>query len=114
MDIVSIAIICHNVNRAYCQALGDASQPTWADAPQWQRESAILGVELHMTHPEDGPEASHVSWLAAKVADGWKYGPVKNAEKKEHPCCVTYNQLPVAQQAKDFIFCEIVHQLAHL
>lgn len=33
-----IARVCHEVNRAYCQALGDNSQPAWEDAPAWQRE----------------------------------------------------------------------------
>ena len=27
-----IARVCHEVNRAYCQAIGDNSQPTWEDA----------------------------------------------------------------------------------
>lgn len=34
-----IARVCHEVNRAYCQALGDNSQPTWEEAPQWQRQN---------------------------------------------------------------------------
>ncbi len=40
-----IARVAHEVNRAYCQALGDNSQPAWEDAPQWQRDSAMLGVK---------------------------------------------------------------------
>lgn len=71
-----IARVCHEVNRAYCQALGDMSQPAWEDAPMWQRDSARLGVELHLSG-DHGPEASHESWAAQKIADGWKYGPVK-------------------------------------
>lgn len=39
-----IARVVHEVNRAYCEALGDTSQPKWEDAPQWQRDSAMLGV----------------------------------------------------------------------
>ena len=40
MEMDSIARVCHEVNRAYCQALGDDSQPTWEEAPEWQRASA--------------------------------------------------------------------------
>lgn len=29
----SVARICHEVNRAYCEALGDTSQVSWEDAP---------------------------------------------------------------------------------
>ncbi|MFH2219092.1 MAG: RyR domain-containing protein [Pseudomonadota bacterium] len=46
-----------------------------------------------------------------KVRDGWKYGPVKDPDKKEHPCCVPFAELPVEQQAKDFIFRAVIHAL---
>lgn len=105
-----IARTCHEVNRAYCQALGDMSQPAWEDAPMWQRDSARLGVELHM-RKNVGPEASHESWMAQKVAEGWVYGPVKDPEAKTHPCIVPFDQLPREQQAKDFIFRAVVHAL---
>jgi len=112
MNVEEIARVCHQVNRAYCQALGDMSQPTWEEAPAWQRESAQTGVMLHTAFPNAGPEQSHESWMAQKVREGWAYGEVKDAEKKTHPCIVPFNQLPKEQQAKDFIFREIVHSLA--
>jgi hypothetical protein len=49
-----IARVCHEVNRAYCESLGDMSQPSWEDAPQWQKDSAMLGVKLH-TENNVGP-----------------------------------------------------------
>lgn len=105
-----IARVCHEVNRAYCQALGDNSQPAWEDAPEWQRNSAMLGVNLHLSG-EHGPEASHASWMAEKIAAGWVYGPEKDPEKKQHPCMVPFDQLPIAQQAKDYLFRGVVHAL---
>lgn len=111
MDHEQIARVCHEVNRAYCESLGDTSQAAWEDAPQWQKDSAMLGVKLHVENPSAGPEASHESWMEQKVADGWKYGPEKDAEYKEHPCIVKFDQLPVEQKAKDFIFRAVVHAL---
>lgn len=105
-----IARVCHEVNRAYCQALGDHSQPAWEDAPAWQRESARMGVDLHSSG-DFGPEASHISWMREKLATGWVYGPVKDPEAKQHPCIVPFDQLPTDQQAKDFIFRAVVHAL---
>lgn len=113
VDIERIARACHEVNRAYCEALGDHSQPAWEDAPQWQRDSALLGVQLHTENPDAGPQASHESWMAQKVADGWTYGPEKRPELKQHPCIVPFDQLPREQQAKDFIFRAVVHSLVH-
>lgn len=105
-----IAHICHEVNRAYCQALGDKSQPAWKDAPEWQRESARMGVDLHLSG-DFGPEATHASWMRQKIEDGWTYGPVKDPERKQHPCMVRFEDLPTEQQAKDHIFRAIVHAL---
>ena len=69
-----------------------------------------MGVDLH-TMGDFGPEASHISWMKQKAEDGWVYGPVKDPEKKQHPCMVPFDQLPIDQQAKDFIFRSIVHAL---
>lgn len=110
MNYEQIARVCHEVNRAYCESLGDRSQPAWEAAPQWQKDSAMLGVKLHSEN-NVGPQASHESWMAQKVAEGWVYGPVKDPEAKTHHCIVPFDMLPQAQQAKDFIFRAVVHAL---
>lgn len=110
MKVLVIARVAHEINRAYCASLGDTSQPAWEDAPEWQQQSAIAGVEMHLANPDATPEQSHESWLAQKVAAGWVYGEVKDAEKKQHPCCVPYDQLPPEQKAKDYLFRAAVHQ----
>lgn len=109
MIVTLIAMAAHEANRAYCMAIGDLSQLLWDDAPDWQKESAIAGVNMHLANPSATPEDSHASWLAEKVAAGWVYGPVKDVEKKEHPCCVPYAELPTEQKAKDYIFRAVVH-----
>lgn len=110
--VQSIAQVCHDANASYCRTIGDDSQPLWADAPSWQQLSAINGVESHLkalaSGQEPSPSASHESWLAQKEEEGWKYGPVKDVEKKEHPCFVSYSELPLAQRLKDYIFGAIV------
>jgi RyR domain len=110
--IEAIASVCHEANRAYCATLGDNSQPSWVDAPEWQKQSAINGVKFHLTAHGEGrtpsPSASHDSWLAEKRADGWKYGPDKNPDTKEHPCFIPYEGLPTSQKLKDYIFGAIV------
>lgn len=106
-----IARVCHEVNRAYCQALGDQSQKPWEEAPDWQVKSAINGVIFHLANPDAGADHSHKEWLKEKEANGWRYGEVKDEVEKTHPCIVPFDDLPVAQQAKDFIFRSIVHVL---
>lgn len=103
------AMLCHEANRAYCASIGDDSQKPWDEAPEWQKESAKKGVALHMQNPDATAAASHESWMAEKIADGWVYGEKKDEAKKTHPCIVPFEELPVDQQVKDHIFRSVVH-----
>lgn len=113
MKPVDIAIVCHEINRAYCATIGDNSQQSWWNAPAWQRESAEAGVVIHLANPSLTPKESHDAWLAHKLADGWKCGPVKDAALKEHPSMVDYENLPPEVRTKDVLFKTIVNQLSH-
>lgn len=114
MKIEEIAVVCHQANLALCVEQGDFSQLDWNEAPEWQTKSAIIGVKFHLENPEAGDSASHDSWVAEKIADGWAYGEVKDLEAKTHPCIVPFDKLPPEQQAKDTLFRSIVHALKPL
>lgn len=104
LTTAQIAQLAHEVNRAYCQSIGDTSQPSWGEAPDWQKDSAIAGVETYIDNPDTTPEQSHTSWMAVKVEGGWVWGPEKDAEKKTHPCIMPYANLPKEQRVKDYLF----------
>lgn len=112
MNNKQIAEIAHETNAAYCRTIGDHSQPAWKDAPDWQKQSAINGVKFHLENHAKGltpsPSRSHDAWLEEKRRDGWKYGPVKDPAKKEHPCYLDYHQLPSEQRIKDSLFGAVV------
>lgn len=112
-DIEAVAKVAYSANKAFCETLGDYSQPVWEDAPDWQKESAINGVKLHIETLTVTPSGSHDNWMKEKLKDGWKYGEVKNSDKKEHSCLVPYDELPVEQQVKDSIFLMIVKAFLH-
>ena len=107
----NVAQVAHEINKAFCASIGDFSQPTWEEAPEWQKSSAINGVQFHLDNPDASPSASHDSWLRQKEEEGWKYGAVKDAEKKEHPCFVPYEELPIEQKSKDYLFKQVIHSL---
>jgi hypothetical protein len=111
---VDIARVCHEANRAYCQTIGDDSQPTWDDAPDWQKQSAINGVVFHLWNPNAGPDASHNNWLKLKQDEGWIWGVVKDPAAKIHPCILPFEQLPIEQQVKDYLFKSVVEGLRAL
>lgn len=110
IEIARVAKICHEANRAFCETLGDFSQPRWDEAPDWQKSSAISGVEFHLSG-DHGPEASHESWMKQKIKDGWVFGSKKDPELKTHPCICPFSELPPEQQAKDYLFRGIVHAM---
>lgn len=101
----------HEINRLYCLSHGDASQPHWENAPDWQQQSARNGVRGAL-NGNNTPEESHLSWMMEKIETGWVYGPVKDPEKKQHPCMVPYGQLPPEQQRKDTLFLATVRAMA--
>ena len=104
LALLEIARIVHTLNRAYCYSIGDESQLPWEDAPAWQVESAVTGVEAIQSGRIVTPEQSHESWLEEKARTGWRYGKVKNSDLCIHPCIVPYAELPPEQKVKDAIF----------
>lgn len=83
----------------------------WEEAEQWQRDSAIKGVEFRLENPDAGTDGQHNAWMAEKIADGWVYGEEKNANAKTHPCIIEYSKLPDFQKKKDSLFVAIVDSL---
>ncbi len=106
-----IARVAHEVNRAYCRAIGDHSQPSWKDAPQWQKDSYLVGIQFRIDNPNAPPSASHAQWLKTKKQDGWSYGAEKDTDKRTHPCVVPFEALPLFQQVKDYLFSAVVKAL---
>lgn len=110
-NVDNIARVCHEANRAYCATLGDSTQLSWHNAPDWQKESAREGVVKIMNGEVKSPRESHESWLEKKRADGWSYGETKDVALKKHPCFKSYDELPIEQRRKDTLFFVIVNSM---
>jgi len=109
-----IAAVCHELNRTYCLILADEAVPValpWEDLPEVDKEGIIAGV-IYAQQNNVSPEESHEGWLAMMKEKGWKYGEVKDEEKKEHPCIVPYEELPQAQRVKDHLFLSLVKSMS--
>lgn len=109
--VVEIAKVCHQANKAWCELNNDFSQVDWEDAPDSIRESATKGVIFRIENPKSTSSDQHKAWMKAKIEEGWQYGPVKDLEKKTHPCIVEYKSLPLLQRKKDKLFQAIVDAL---
>lgn len=111
ISVVDIARLCHDVNRAYQQALEDENaSPPWDEAPDWQQRSTLRGVAEYLANPAT-PEEMHKRWSEQKRAEGWKYGKVKDSDKRTHPCLVSYEKLPREERVKDNLFIGVIESL---
>lgn len=43
----------------------------------------------------------HEVWAAGRIAAGWRYGPVRDEIKKEHPCLIPYEELSEEEKNYD-------------
>lgn len=114
MKKIDIARFCHQSNKAYCEAIGDYTQVDWDDAEDWQKDSALAGVNMILEDPDTSVSSTHDSWLADKVSNGWTYGPIKDPVNKTHPCIVPFSHLPIEQQLKDKLFSSNVELMREL
>lgn len=46
-------------------------------------------------------ENTHDVWARERFAQGWKYGPCRRDDLKEHPCLVPYGQLAEEEKVYD-------------
>jgi len=112
IKIEDIARVAHDTNVSYCHVLGEETQGLWDEAPEWQRQSTLNGVRFRLVNESTSVSAQHDQWLDSKYADGWVYGPVKDADVKQHPCLVPFKELPIEQQLKDYLFVAVVRALS--
>jgi hypothetical protein len=111
LNIEAIARVCHEANRTYCKGLKDYSQLEWEHAPEWQKDSAILGVAAIAQGTIKHPRDSHMSWMKQKLNEGWTYGPDKDPVRKTHPCIKPWEELPEDQRRKDVLFMNVAKAL---
>jgi len=108
--IDALSELCHEVNRAYCEAHGDLTHKPWADTDTELRVSVAKGVTSLLTS-DLTPEQLHSLWAEERTRQGWKYGAFKDVENKLHPNLVPYDQLPGEQKVKDYLFRAVVRTI---
>lgn len=111
MDLVDIAKIVYNVNKAFCESTGDFTNVSWDDTSTETRDLAVLVIRHKMLNPRMTPEHIHNTWLVEMVRRGWRYGEMKNAEAKTHPGMCPYDMLSKDQQTKDKLVNTIIESV---
>jgi ryanodine receptor 2 len=44
---------------------------------------------------------AHEVWARGRMAEGWRYGPRRDDERKEHPALIPYEDLPESEKEYD-------------
>lgn len=105
-----IARVCHEANRAL-QAIHDDPAPSnWWDVESPDIQASVIDG-VRKARQGRTPRELHDDWCAYKRAEGWRYGLVKDAVEKTHPCLVPYDDLPPGQRVKDNVFLAIVERM---
>ncbi len=63
--------------------------------------SSVILPERLLTLTERIAENVHDVWAVGRMAEGWRYGEKKDAEKKTTPLLVPYAQLPESEKEYD-------------
>jgi hypothetical protein len=58
-------------------------------------------LDLGENKSDDLAKEEHDRWMAEKIADGWKYGKVKDGKRKTHPCLLPWDELDDYTKDKD-------------
>lgn len=111
ITVDEIAELAYEAARAWCIIIGEVPMPPWVEGTPQIREKTADGVRSLLANPAASLSTQHDWWMAARAADGWQYGEVKDPEKKTHPNMVPFDQLPWDQQVKDRLFRHIVHAI---
>ena len=102
------AKINHEVNLCLNRFYGQEARPAWDKLTEDERHAAFISVQNIIDNPDMTPAESHAKWMEVRLAEGWRYGEVKDPVKKTHPDLVSYSELPDAEKLKDHLFIAIV------
>jgi class 3 adenylate cyclase len=78
-----------------CIILSVSYQPNPLDASGVQLNPSIMELAEYLARN------THDVWAKARVSEGWKYGPQRNDDRKEHPGLIPYEELPDSEREYD-------------
>ena len=112
MKIIVIAQATHAILGALAHALQTGPEVVaWEDTDEGYRQGLVAGVQSYVDNPELTPEQDHSRWLEQKLADGWAYGDVADADAKLHPLVRPFAELASELRAKSVLPHAVVHAL---
>lgn len=100
IELTPIAKIVYAAVAEYSRSLGHFHS-NWDELSESLKESFVDGIAFVKANPHAADYEAHNRWYSNKIENGWKFGIVKDVEKKEHPCLVDFHELPETMKYKD-------------
>jgi len=91
--------------------IGKNDSGAWHEQSVERQQGIVEGVAKVLDGSIKTPEDAHASWIARMRADGWSYGPKKDAQLKLHPCIVHYKDLRHEDRVQDRLFLDTIQAL---
>jgi hypothetical protein len=91
-----------DANRAFADGIGaqlEAAGCSLVPAPLIDPQGALFAFTSEEV--EALARSEHDRWVADKVRNGWRYGPVRDDARKIHPLIVGWEQLDETERDKD-------------
>jgi hypothetical protein len=104
-----VAVVVHDAQVGLSKAQHSAPPTGWHLLTEVQRRAAVDSVRLARCGAT--PKGIHDAWREALLADGWRWGAVKDPVARIHPCLVPWERLSKAEQDKDILFIMVVTAL---
>lgn len=114
MFVLTTAMLAHELNRAYCTAIGDTVPAQWDKCHVSLQQSAVNGALFWMEHPDAPPSAGHDAWMAARADAGWRLGAKKDEVEKTHPNMRPFEALTKEQEMKDILFRGVIKSVLYV
>lgn len=106
-----LARVCYEANRVVFETYADEHPAPWDQLSPEDKQGSLDCVKFHLDNPRADISAYHSHWLGIKKAEGWKYGPAKDPETKEHPYFVSFEALPVKKKKEAAVTKHLVEVL---
>ena len=103
LDYMQIASVAWEVVRFYAHAEGIVDR-TWDLLSPEEKENERVTVAQYLAHPTMTPEKIHEAAVESLKGMGWKFGYVLNAEAKESPMLVPWEEIPTVTRNKEMLY----------
>ena len=110
MKTNSIARVCYEASKAYCEANGDYSHVSWDEAAGSTTGGLVKAIQFYIQNPSAGAARVHDILVKEMLEAGWRSGPRMSHLKKEDPFLVPFSELSRIQKVRNRIIFSIAHE----